>query len=497
MKLNNQLNKSKDNKNLETYHVSSKLKSIERLQEMKMFERTEYGLMTNARCLTEGIDVPSIDCVIFVDPKKSKIDIVQAAGRAMRLNKNKKFGYILIPIISNEKNLKESSSGSKYEDLVSIITTLSSHDERLIDEIKFLTQKQNLKHRYKNIINLKLNKLTKINIKNLEKSISLKVWNRIKNISFVDFEKAKNFALSLNLNSRKEWSEFVKSEKMPIDIPHSPHWIYKNYGWKSYGDFLGTNRIATFNREYLSFSKAKKYVHTLKLKTVNDWKEFTRNKKFPSNLPSTPTNVYKNLGWISYPDFLGTSTVANQFKKFVNYAELKQFVYNKFKSKDDWLNFVKSNNFPSKFPSSPPHQYKNEWVSWPDFLGYKKPRYEEAKKIIHKYKFNKAEEFIKFIKKHPELNIPVAADKSYQRSKEWVSWADFLGNDNVSSHLRKYVSYKNAKKFAKKKKIYTIVEWHKQKNNFPKNIPRNPFIVYKNKGWINWVDFLEGQKLYF
>ena len=39
--------------------------------------------MTNARCLTEGVDLPAIDCVVFTDPKRSKVDIVQAAGRAL------------------------------------------------------------------------------------------------------------------------------------------------------------------------------------------------------------------------------------------------------------------------------------------------------------------------------------------------------------------------------------------------------------------------------
>ena len=44
------------------------------------------------------MDLPAIDCVCFTDPKRSKVDIVQAAGRALRLSKGKKFGYILIPI---------------------------------------------------------------------------------------------------------------------------------------------------------------------------------------------------------------------------------------------------------------------------------------------------------------------------------------------------------------------------------------------------------------
>jgi predicted helicase len=48
--------------------------------------------MTNARCLQEGIDVPAIDCVVFADPKQSATDVIQAAGRAMRRSKGKKYG---------------------------------------------------------------------------------------------------------------------------------------------------------------------------------------------------------------------------------------------------------------------------------------------------------------------------------------------------------------------------------------------------------------------
>ena len=70
------------------------------------FSKSSKSLMTNARCLTEGIDLPSIDCVCFTDPKKSKTDIVQAAGRALRLAKGKKFGYILIPIFVKQNKLR-------------------------------------------------------------------------------------------------------------------------------------------------------------------------------------------------------------------------------------------------------------------------------------------------------------------------------------------------------------------------------------------------------
>ena len=55
--------------------------------------RAVRSLITNARCLTEGVDVPNIDCVLFADAKRSTIDIVRAVGRALRPAKGKRCGY--------------------------------------------------------------------------------------------------------------------------------------------------------------------------------------------------------------------------------------------------------------------------------------------------------------------------------------------------------------------------------------------------------------------
>ena len=69
---------------------------------MKDFVDSTKSIITNARCLTEGIDVPAIDAIYFCDPKNSTIDIVQAAGRVLRRAKNKIKGYIIVPIYHRE-----------------------------------------------------------------------------------------------------------------------------------------------------------------------------------------------------------------------------------------------------------------------------------------------------------------------------------------------------------------------------------------------------------
>ena len=91
-------------------------------------------MLTNARCLTEGIDVPKIDCVLFADPKGSKIDIVQAMGRALRYHKDKKIGYIILPIIIEDDD--ESRKEKQYQEILKIIRHLASNDSRIIDYIK-------------------------------------------------------------------------------------------------------------------------------------------------------------------------------------------------------------------------------------------------------------------------------------------------------------------------------------------------------------------------
>jgi predicted helicase len=98
--LNQRLNTGKlDNIILDSDHISSKKSAGERARVMDDFINESPALMTNARCLTEGVNVPAIDCVLFADPKQSIIDIVQASGRALRTFPGKEFGYIMLPLI--------------------------------------------------------------------------------------------------------------------------------------------------------------------------------------------------------------------------------------------------------------------------------------------------------------------------------------------------------------------------------------------------------------
>ena len=94
-------------------------------------------ILSNVRCLGEGVDVPALDAILFLHPRKSQIDVVQSVGRAMRRAPGKKFGYVVLPIgIPPGTDPAEALDDNKdYEAVWQVLNALRSHDERLGAEI--------------------------------------------------------------------------------------------------------------------------------------------------------------------------------------------------------------------------------------------------------------------------------------------------------------------------------------------------------------------------
>ena len=100
----------------------------------------ERGLLANARCLTEGIDVLTLDGVAFIDPRRSEVDIVQAVGRAIRLAPDKTVGTIVIPVfIDTDEDPEIALKSSAFKPVWDVIKALRSHDDELgkrLDELR-------------------------------------------------------------------------------------------------------------------------------------------------------------------------------------------------------------------------------------------------------------------------------------------------------------------------------------------------------------------------
>ncbi|MDD2800018.1 MAG: DEAD/DEAH box helicase family protein [Methylococcales bacterium] len=89
-------------------------------------------ILSNARCLSEGVDVPALDAILFLHPRKSQIDVVQSVGRVMRRAEGKNMGYVILPIgvpfgLSPEEAL---NNNEKYKVVWQILNALRSHDDR-------------------------------------------------------------------------------------------------------------------------------------------------------------------------------------------------------------------------------------------------------------------------------------------------------------------------------------------------------------------------------
>ncbi len=113
---------------------------LDKLEKLNQFQPNTCKVLSNARCLSEGVDVPALDSIVFFDGKSAMVDIIQAVGRVMRKAKNKKRGYIILPIALEEseiQNLDEAVNNTNFKNIWKVIKALRSHDPSLVDEATF------------------------------------------------------------------------------------------------------------------------------------------------------------------------------------------------------------------------------------------------------------------------------------------------------------------------------------------------------------------------
>ena len=92
----------------------------------------ECRILTNVRCLSEGVDVPSLDAVLFLSARNSQIDVVQSVGRVMRSAPGKKFGYIIIPVLIPSTVAPEEAldDNRRFAVVWTVLNALRAHDDR-------------------------------------------------------------------------------------------------------------------------------------------------------------------------------------------------------------------------------------------------------------------------------------------------------------------------------------------------------------------------------
>lgn len=117
-------------------HVDGAFNALEKKERINWLKDDikdgECRILTNARCLSEGVDVPALDAVMFLNPRSSMIDIIQSVGRVMRKSEGKKYGYVILPIgVSASEDPDEAlNNNEKYKLVWEVLQALRAHDDR-------------------------------------------------------------------------------------------------------------------------------------------------------------------------------------------------------------------------------------------------------------------------------------------------------------------------------------------------------------------------------
>ena len=129
-------------------HVDGKQNALARANKLDWLrddvDPTDDGevcrILSNARCLTEGVDVPSLDAVLFMNPRKSQVDVVQAVGRVMRKAQGKKYGYVILPVVvpAGESVEEALNRNEVFGVIWEVLRALRAHDDRLTNYVSQL-----------------------------------------------------------------------------------------------------------------------------------------------------------------------------------------------------------------------------------------------------------------------------------------------------------------------------------------------------------------------
>jgi superfamily II DNA or RNA helicase len=477
------------------FHVSSELTVGERADVIRKFEdATRPAVMYNARCLTEGVDIGTqkdrpVDAVAFTSPRRSVIDIVQAAGRAMRRGSKKKVGYVLIPIIiPDDTDLDKFAETTPFKEMARIIKALAIADPRIVDELRALY--------YGKISSGKIIKIEgevpvgmRMSLARFAEAVSTKMWESVARVNWQSFEEARAFVQSLGLKSIGEWDAYSHSPKKPNDIPVMPQKLYANAGWVSWPDWLGNgNRRGNWR----PFNEACAFVQRLGLQSSGDWKTYCRSGNKPDDIPRTPATVYANAGWTCLSDWLGTGSRKGNWQPF---EKARAFVRNLgLQSGPEWDAYCHSEKKPHDIPSAPYSVYADAgWAGMSDWVGNgprdDRRRFDDARAFARSLGLKSQREWQAYCRSGKKPHDIPSAPYSVYADAGWAGMSDWLGNGKGRNGWQ---PFEKARAFVRSLGLQSSGDWktYCRSGNKPDDIPLSPDTVYANAGWTCLSDWL-------
>ena len=136
------------------------------------------------------MDVPTIDAVLFADTKRSTVDIVQAAGRALRTAEGKRMGYIIVPVLVDEDD--HDATDKAFQDILMTLRAMASNDDRIIDYFRSISQGMR-PSKSNSIFDFNVPDPIKVKLHDFIENIETQSWHRLAKLSWMPFEEARGF----------------------------------------------------------------------------------------------------------------------------------------------------------------------------------------------------------------------------------------------------------------------------------------------------------------
>ncbi len=271
-------------------------------------------------------------------------------------------------------------------------------------------------------------------------------------MDFIAFEEARKEVWSLGLKNRKDWDHYCKSNKRNPRIPTNPWVVYKE-NFEDLSDWLGNGKLP-YKKDYLPFESSRDWARSKKIKTAKEWIGLTQTEDFPSNIRKDPTQYNDFTTWV---DWLGNSNKSNfeKSEKMLDYQQSSEILQKfGFKSSSEFKKAAREGKLPEGIPTNPGRSYEDFQLrgGFPAWLGYVNPKkdystYTECFEYVSKLGLKSQPEFNS---KYENGEIPEWIPKAPQmvfKDKGWTSWPDFLCNGYIPAHLRSYLSYEEASDF--------------------------------------------------
>lgn len=509
------------------HHVNGGMGSAARQRELKEFLATAPSLVTNARCLTEGVDVPRIDCVFFADPKGSTIEIVQAAGRALRLAEGKTLGYILLPlVVPDGATLDAVAETSAFKFVLFVLRALATHDERIVEWFRATAEGRTPE--VGGLVHFDLGEVTLpvgVDAEKFAREIEVRCWTVMAKLKWRPFAEAREWARNSGINKSTDWIRVWKKGEIPRDLPIAPYTVYRGKGWIDWGDFLGFRRPAT-RKKILPYEEARAFAITLGLKDGTEWRDYARRgidgkTPIPSNIPRNPYQIYRGRGWVNWSHWLGRGQAVlgsgNDGAELLPFAEARDFARSlKLSGQRAWRQYCAGRmpNLPARLPgvpAGPEHYYKGQgWSGYGDWLGngqvhvprreYRK--YEDACQFTRELKLRKFSEWRQYVQGRlpnlPPLPSDIPRNPNQTYAADGFTWGDWFGIAVTERSKRrcKFRAFEDAREFVHALNLSSSTVWAvyargglSEKPPLPADIPKNPKSSYGAE-WLGWGDWL-------